>query len=146
MLHHKVRSNPPSPSRPPTAEFLAMYAILRLGVPALVSLAFPLVAAAADWPQFRGPGAQGHVPDHGYPLVWSESKNIVWKTPIPGLGWSSPVVVGSQVWLTTALDDGKSLRAVCVDRASGKLLHSVEVFHQDDPMPIHKKNSHASPT
>jgi outer membrane protein assembly factor BamB len=123
-----------------------MQSTFRVSSVALVCLSTSLLATAADWPQFRGPGAEGHVPDHGYPLTWSETENITWKVPIPGLGWSSPVVVGSQIWLTTALDEGTSLRAICVDRASGKLLHDVEVFHQEKPKSIHKKNSHASPT
>jgi outer membrane protein assembly factor BamB len=83
---------------------------------------------------------------HGFPLTWSEKENIAWKVPIPGLGWSSPVVQGSQIWLTTADDEGHSLRAICLDRSSGKVVHNVEVFHKDDPGPIHSKNSHASPT
>ena len=123
-----------------------MPALFRASFIALLCLSSSLLASAADWPQFRGPGAEGYVPDHGYPLTWSETENVTWKVPIPGLGWSSPVVVGSQIWLTTALDEGTSLRAVCVDRASGKLLHDVEVFHQEKPEAIHKKNSHASPT
>ena len=101
---------------------------------------------AADWPQFRGPGGQGHVAETGLPLTWSETENITWKTPIEGLGWSSPVIQGKQVWFTTATDEGKSLRAVCLDRDSGKVVHDVEVFHKDDPGHIHSKNSHASPT
>src|SRR5262249_3084732 len=50
----------------------------------------------ADWPQFRGPDGQGHSPARGLPLRWSEKENIRWKTPIPGLGWSSPVIAGGQ--------------------------------------------------
>lgn len=104
------------------------------------------VGTAADWPQFRGPGGQGHVADRGYALHWSETKNVTWKTAIEGLGWSSPVVQGNQIWLTTAADEAHSLRAVCLDRKSGKIVHDVEVFHKDDPGKIHSKNSHASPT
>jgi outer membrane protein assembly factor BamB len=113
---------------------------------ALVAALFFCIFAAADWPQFRGPGGQGHVADKGYPLKWSETENVTWKTAIDGLGWSSPVVQGKQIWLTTAADEGHSLRAVCLDRSSGKIVHDVEVFHKDDPGKIHSKNSHASPT
>lgn len=102
--------------------------------------------ASADWPQFRGPDGQGHAVGEGLPLTWSETENIAWKTPVEGLGWSSPVIQGDQIWLTTAVDDGHSLRAMCFDRGNGRLLHNVEVFHKDDPGPIHTKNSHASPT
>ncbi|MCL6504004.1 MAG: PQQ-like beta-propeller repeat protein [Pirellulales bacterium] len=116
------------------------------------SLAFLLAATAftpafaEEWPQFRGPDGQGHAVQHGLPLEWDETRGIRWKTPVPGLGWSSPVVSSTQVWVTTALDDGRSLRAVCLDRESGKLVHDVEVFQKSDPGPIHSKNSHASPT
>ena len=101
--------------------------------------------AADDWRQFRGPTQQGHT-DSKLPTTWSETENIKWKTALPGLGWSSPVVNGDQIWMTTALEDGKSLRALCVDLPSGKLLHNVEVFRPDAPVTIHRRNSHASPT
>ena len=58
--------------------------------------------AKEDWPEFRGPGGQGHSAERGLPLEWSEGKNVAWKTPVPGLGWSSPVVAGGRVWMTTA--------------------------------------------
>jgi outer membrane protein assembly factor BamB len=99
-----------------------------------------------EWPEFRGPTGQGHAQAQGLPLEWSDSKNVRWKSPIAGLGWSSPAIQGRQIWLTTAVDDGRSLRAVCLDRDTGKLLHDVEVFQKADPGPIHAKNSHASPT
>lgn len=67
---------------------------------------------AADSPQFRGPGGQGHSDAKNLPLTWSETENIAWKVPIAGLGWSSPSIQGDQIWLTTALDDGKSLHAI----------------------------------
>ena len=106
----------------------------------------PLQGRAEDWPQFRGPGGQGHSSEGEPPLLWSETGNIAWKVPIPGLGWSSPVIRGEQIWITTSLDDGHSLRALCLHRESGQLLHDVEVFRKDDPGPIHSKNTHASPT
>jgi hypothetical protein len=60
------------------------------------------------WPQFRGPGGEGHVAQTGLPLEWTDLdgtvKNIAWKVPIPGLGWSSAVINGDQVWLTTAVE------------------------------------------
>lgn len=113
-------------------------------VACLLSLA--VVATAEDWPQFRGPGGEGHSTEKNLPLTWSETENIAWQAELPGLGWSSPSIVGSQIWLTTATDEGHSLRILCVDRDSGKLLHDVEVFHKEDPGPIHNKNSYASPS
>lgn len=102
--------------------------------------------AIAEWPEFRGPDGQGHASQRGLPITWSETENIVWKAPIEGLGWSSPVIQGQQIWLTTATEEGHSLRAVCLDRESGKIVHDVEVFHPDDLGKMHKKNSWASPT
>ena len=104
------------------------------------------LARAEDWPQFRGPDGQGHATAKGLPANWSETENIRWKVPIAGLGWSSPVVNGKQVWVTTAIDDEGSLRAVCLDRQSGDTLHDVEVFRSDELGRIASKNSHASPT
>ncbi len=110
-----------------------------------LSLAVTL-RADEGWTQFRGANGQGHATTQGIPLTWSETENIAWKTAIPGKGWSSPVVLGKQVWLTTALDGGKSLRALCVDLDSGAVQHNVEVFTPAEPVPINEKNSHASPS
>lgn len=102
--------------------------------------------AADEWPQFRGPDGQGHAPQAEPPLEWSDTSNVVWKTPIPGLGWSSPVVGGSQIWLTTAHEPSRTLRAICLDRGTGRVLHDVEVFRPGELPRIAAKNSHASPT
>ena len=102
--------------------------------------------ASDDWPQFRGPDGEGHSDAKDLPLTWSESENVKWKTEIPGEGWSSPVIGGGQVWMTSAINAGKSLRAVCCDLASGKIVHDVEVFAVEAPEPKHKLNSYASPT
>lgn len=101
---------------------------------------------AESWPQFRGPGGQGHATATGVPTQWSESSNIRWKVPVPGQGWSSPVVQADQVWLTTSLEEQGSLRALCFDRETGERVHDVEVFRQDDLGRIAAKNTHASPT
>src|SRR5207244_5263742 len=82
----------------------------------------------------------------GLPMTWSETENVKWKTQIAGEGWSSPVVSGNQIWMTTALDGGQSLHAVCVDFQSGAMRHDVEVFHIDAPDGKHQLNSYASPT
>jgi outer membrane protein assembly factor BamB len=78
---------------------------------------------------------------------------VVWKQPLPGTGWSSPVVVKGRVYLTTSVPANQaspreqSLRALCLDAKNGKILWDKEVFHQDAQSPgIHGKNSHASPT
>lgn len=110
-------------------------------------LACIAVARAGDaWPQFRGPDGQGHASEEGLPISWSETENVLWKVPIPGHGWSSPVILDGQVWLTTAVNHGESLRACGLDLKTGKLLHEIEVFHIDQPPAINGKNSYASPT
>jgi outer membrane protein assembly factor BamB len=108
---------------------------------------------AEDWPQFRGPTGQGHATERGLPLEWSETKNIIWKTPVPGLGWSSPVVANGRVWLTTVVESKErrgrvsaSLRALAFDVATGRELVNVEVFRLDDAGYVNPKNSRASPT
>jgi outer membrane protein assembly factor BamB len=107
--------------------------------------ASPLLAG--DWPQFRGPGGQGHSPEKGLPLQWSANSNVKWKTPIPGSGWSSPAIADGKIWLTAATDRGASLRAVCLDAETGKILLDKEIIRVRDTGPgIHAKNTFASPT
>lgn len=102
--------------------------------------------SAADWHQFRGPQGQGHADAHDLPTHWSETENVVWKVAIPGEGHSSPIVVNDQIWLTSAQEEGRSLRAFCVERAGGTIIHNVELFRPDDSGPKNVKNSFASPT
>ncbi len=122
----------------------------------------------ANWPQFRGPDARGvaanaYLADH-----WSATENVEWKAEIPGHGWSSPIVLGSQVFLTTAVSSGETeppkkglyfggerrntprpehvWKVLCLDLASGKVRWERAV-HQGQPAgPIHLKNSYASET
>jgi len=105
-----------------------------------------LLVPASDWPQFRGPTGQGVSDEQGLPLTWSETKNVRWKVAIPGKGWSSPVVHGDRIWLTTATEEGKSLRAISVDRNTGAIVQNVEVFHLKSAKLANPKNSFASPT
>jgi outer membrane protein assembly factor BamB len=106
----------------------------------------PVPRAEAEWPQFRGPDGQGRSDAKGLPLTWGETENVAWKAAVPGLGWSSPVIGNGKIWLTTALDGGRSLRALCLDLATGKLVRDVEVFADNQPRNVHSLNSHASPT
>jgi outer membrane protein assembly factor BamB len=71
---------------------------------------------------------------------------VQWKIAIPGRGWSSPAIQGDRIWLTTATEEGKSLRAICVDRNTGAIVQNVEVVRRKEPGHINGKNSHASPT
>ena len=101
---------------------------------------------AEDWPEFRGPTGQGHSSERGLPLEWSESRNVVWKTAVPGRGWSSPVVAAGRVWLTTATDKGASLRALAFDVETGRELVNTEVVRIRGGDLLNPKNSRASPT
>ena len=112
----------------------------------LLCVVYVSATQAADWPQFRGPGGQGHSDATNLPLTWSETENITWKVPVAGLGWSSPAIQGDQIWITSAVDEGKTLHAIALDRATGKSLHDVTIFELAEPSPVHSKNSHASPT
>ena len=100
---------------------------------------------AENWPQFRGPGGQGVAADEALPLRWSATENILWKTGLPGESWSSPVVWGERVFVTTATENGESCRVLSLDRASGKILWDKEVFRQV-PRRKEGRNSYATPT
>ena len=102
--------------------------------------------AVADWPEFRGPGGEGLSDQTDLPLEWSESRNVDWKVPIPGEGWSSPTILDGRVWLTTATDRGRSLRAIALNWVSGEIVHDVEVIRLASGPSKHQKNTHASPT
>ncbi len=139
----------------------------------VVAAALAMLPARGDvpWPQWRGPDGQGHAPAaHDLPITWSETEHVAWKTPLPGRGWSSPVLDERLVWMTTAVEreatpDEKarravepsggqprsvaahvSLRALAVDRDTGRLVHDLELLAVDDPQPIHALNSYASPS
>src|SRR5687768_6440620 len=91
-----------------------------------VLLSINSITAAADWLQFRGPGGQGVSDEKGLPAKWSASENIIWKTPLPGFGASSPITVGKRIFLTCysgyGLEKGNAgnvanlrLHLVCID-------------------------------
>ena len=122
----------------------------------LASLALSFLhsgARAEDWTEFRGPTGQGHYAGKkSLPLEWGVDKNVAWKVPVPGSGWSSPIVLAGRVYLTSAVPIEKSkdlsLKAICLDATDGKVVWATEVFQQDGAKApkIHSKNSHASPT
>jgi outer membrane protein assembly factor BamB len=112
--------------------------------PLLIFLALGLLcpqlrAWAADWPEFRGPWgngwaqAPGDSQPLGVPLRWSEADNVRWKTEIPHRGWSTPVVLGGQVWITTATVDGHDFFVIGLDAATGEIRFHEKVFHSDNP-------------
>lgn len=103
--------------------------------------------AADHWTEFRGPNGDGHSDTTGLPTKWSETKNVVWKTPVHGKGWSSPVVMDGRVWLTTATEDGKRMSVVALDLESGDVLVDRVVFENEKVNSLNNPmNSYASPT
>jgi outer membrane protein assembly factor BamB len=118
---------------------------MKIAFTTLLLVASLASAFAENWPSFRGPTRQGLSMERELPLSWSAESNIVWKTEIPGQGWSSPVVWGDRVIVTTATDEGTKCRVICVDRKSGKIAWNKEVFEQV-PRRKESKNSYATPT
>jgi outer membrane protein assembly factor BamB len=132
--------------------------------------AAPAIGAglSANWPQFRGPGALG-VADHpGLPSHWGTNENVAWKVEVPGRGWSSPIVWGERVFVTTVVSQGeveppkKGLYfggerpeipkaehrwlLLCFDLESGHELWRQEAHRGTPPNPHHVKNTYASAT
>jgi len=125
-----------------------------------------------SWSQWRGEKGDGHAPEGKYPIEWSEDKNILWKTLLPGRGHSSPVYQGDHAWVTTAVETPASdkerdsrikeskfpgaaglhylskvdLFALQIDLQSGELLQEIKVFTVNQPQAIHRLNSYASPS
>lgn len=126
-------------------------AVLRFAVFATANLASASAASATDWPEFRGPTGQGISTATGLVTEWSSTKNVVWKTTVPGAGWSSPAIGGGLIVVTTGVPNahgGVSLRALAYDVATGRALWDTEIFSVTEAsvQPVHTKNSPASPT
>ena len=100
---------------------------------------------AENWTRFRGPNGQGVSSEKNLPVSWSADENVVWKSSIPGKGWSSPIVFGDYLFLTTATEDGVSCRVICVNREDGSIAWNQEV-HRQQTGPMRKQNSYATPT
>jgi outer membrane protein assembly factor BamB len=129
-----------------------------VGVALLAAVAGGPASAGTDWPEFRGPYGDGHVSapgetkPAGYPLHWSETENVKWKTEIPYRGWSTPVVMEGQVWLTTATEDGHDFFVLGLDAETGKIRFNEKVFHCETPESLgnaalgNPPNSYATPS
>ncbi len=112
--------------------------------PFAIAFLLSSLLVAEDWPQFRGPGGEGHSTEKNLPLQWNETSNIAWKTPIPGRGWSSPAISNRVIWLTAEVDS--SLHVYSLEAQSGKILKDITVFPPRSLGSQHAKNTHASPT
>lgn len=129
-----------------------------------------LAFAEAEWPQFRGPGGEGHSDATNLPTTWSQTENVIWRTQLPGRGWSSPVIAGNTIWLTTAYETEASeeerqkrlqantgvtkltvlsklkINLLRVNRTTGAIEQEIPLLQLKDPQWVHQLNSYASPT
>ena len=111
----------------------------------LCAVALPSFAAE-NWPQFRGPDGDGRSDAKGLPVEFGEGVKVKWKAETHGKAWSSPVIFGNQIWITTATEDGKELGVMAFDKTTGDVLHDKVLFTVETPQFCHKFNSYASPT
>jgi outer membrane protein assembly factor BamB len=113
----------------------------------LFGLCSVFASAADNWPQFRGPNADGTSDATGLPTKWSETENIKWKTPLHDRGWSSPVVWDNQIWVTAATEDGTKDYAICIDKNSGRIIHDIHLWDNEKVYPLgNALNGYASCT
>ena len=106
----------------------------------------PSLFAQNSWTHLRGDRLDGKAQPGSYPVVFEPADIQMWKTPLEGLAWSSPVVFGNQIWLTNATPDGSKLSVVCVDFTTGDILFDYVVYQPDEIQQIHATNSYATPT
>ena len=125
---------------------------IRLLTPALLAAALAPAAeptrpevAPADWPWWRGPTLDNVSRDKAAATRWSRTENVVWRTPVPGRGHSSPILWGDRLFLTTADEAAQTQRVLAFDRKTGKPLWDT-VAHTGGFEKKHEKNSHASAT
>jgi outer membrane protein assembly factor BamB len=126
----------------------------------------PGVGRAGDWPQFRGPNGAGLADEQQLPTEWGPGKNFAWKVRVPGYGWSSPIVRGDKVFVTTAVADGQKApqrkgpgggekeppnevyrwEVHCLDAATGKTLWKQAAAQRKPPVATHLSNTYSSET
>jgi len=126
------------------------------------------VIAQANWPQFRGPESRGISSSPHFPEHWSSTNNVEWKRDIAGRGWSSPIVWGDRIFLTTVVNSGQSeepkkglyfggerpeppksehiWKVLCLELGTGKVKWEKTVHHGPPQTPIHLKSSYAAET
>ncbi|MGD9719793.1 MAG: PQQ-binding-like beta-propeller repeat protein [Pirellulales bacterium] len=146
-----------------------MRQLIRFSLAVLVVCIATAIASAADnWPQLRGADAMGFIADSDLPDHWSTTENVAWKTDLAGRGWSSPVVWGNKIFLTTCVNSGESeepkkglyfggdrpdppnteheWKTICLDLLTGRILWEHTAHRGVPTEPIHLKNSYASET
>lgn len=117
----------------------------RLAALALILAPSALAQSGSPWPEYRGPQANGTA-EGSIPLSWAEDRGVTWKVPVPGRGWSSPVIAAGRVWLTTAPATGEHQRVLAYDLETGEEQVNRVVFEAADPEPVNRLNSYASPS
>src|SRR3569623_1005296 len=86
---------------------------------------------AEDWPRWRGPEGNAVSSESPLPVDWGPTTNLAWKAAIPGVGFSSPIVVGDCVFVTSSLENGARRLTHCLDRGDGRLLWTREIEDDD---------------
>src|SRR5438876_7827688 len=119
---------------------LSARAMLYLGV----ALTLGGAATASDWPRFRGPNGTGISTAKDVPLTWTDKENVLWKTPLPGVGNGSPIVSHGRIFLQASAANGSARLLLCLDAASGKILWAQKVPGKKGR--INERNSLASST
>ncbi len=141
--------------------------------PVILGTGVPLLGVQSgveqEWNQFLGPHANGKSDAVELPGDLSDPNALAWKADVQGRGWSSPLILGDEIWLTTAIEieatgeerekmmaeasiEGMSawasveLHAICLEKSTGEIRHDIELFNVEYPPLIHSLNSFASPT
>lgn len=105
-----------------------------------------LTAQQTDWTHFRGSFLNSISSEKTVPIIWNDQSGVAWKTKVEGKGWSSPVVLGGQIWITSASEDGKQMFALCYDFKTGKELLNIKLFEPEKLQSKHNINTYATPT
>jgi outer membrane protein assembly factor BamB len=106
---------------------------------------FPKLSKSRDWPWWRGPSRNG-IATSSAPTRFSDTEGYVWKTPVPGRGHSSPIVVGNRIFLATADEPLQTQSVLAFNRADGEFLWNEEISQGGFPAKNHTKNTEATPT
>ncbi len=122
-----------------------MWMLSRTNLIIVLAMVLAPMTRAENWPEFRGPSRQGISAEKNLPLKWNATDNVLWKSTIPGVSWSTPIVWENRVFLTTATEEGQSCRIVAMDARSGKVIWDKEVVRQV-PRKKETRNSYATPT